>query len=370
MKIRATIFIVSLFLHFGKILFAQGNNSDLIPPQVEIAGTQLLKIHSSIVDQEYDLYINLPRFFNDTSKTFPVIYLVDAQWDFPLLNAIYGEQYYDGFLPEAISIGITWGGENPNYDDLRRRDFTPTKIRQDSFSGGAEKFLSFIKDELIPFVDSKFKTKPDERTLMGSSLGGLFTLYAMFNETDLFNHYVLTSPAIGWDDGIINSYEKKYSEEGSEIPVKLFMAIGEYEDVKGFQDFAENLEEKNYKSLEMKTRVLDGIGHSGTKAEGYTRGLQFVFEKTPFVVNHGILDKYSGSYQVNPSFKIIIYRDSEYLIAETPFNGKIILYPESEKDFYVKGQYLRVHFKDDESGKITGFRVEYFGGGETVSKIN
>ena len=107
-----------------------------------------------------------------------------------MLNAIYGEQYYDGFLPEAIIVGITWGGVNPNPDILRRRDFTPTKEGNNPVGGDAGKFLSFIKNELIPFIDSKFKTKPRDRTLMGCSLGGLFTIYALFNETGLFNRYI------------------------------------------------------------------------------------------------------------------------------------------------------------------------------------
>ncbi len=53
---------------------------------------------------------------------------------------------------------------------------------------------------------------------MGSSLGGLFTLYALFQETSLFNRYVLTSPAIGWDDGVIESYIKNYTPNKSSLP--------------------------------------------------------------------------------------------------------------------------------------------------------
>ena len=78
------------------------------PPQVEILGTQLQHLNSAIVGQEYDLYVNLPRGYRDTTKTFPVVFLVDGQWDFPLVQAIFGEQYYDGFVPAAIMVGITW----------------------------------------------------------------------------------------------------------------------------------------------------------------------------------------------------------------------------------------------------------------------
>ncbi len=364
---KILMLFVSIFFMMGSNFYAQQSNDSI--PEVKIAGTQLLKIHSSIVNQDYDLYINLPGNFDD-NKSYPVIYLLDAQWDFTLLNSIYGQEYFDGFIPAAIVVGITWGGVNPNPDLLRSRDFTPTKTMQSPISGGAEKFLSFIKKELIPFIDSRFRTKPGERTLMGSSLGGLFTLYALFNETSLFNHYVLTSPAIGWDNGIINSYEKKYAEVGSEIPVRLSMAVGGYEDVNSFQKFADNLKEKHYKGLELKTFVLDGFGHSGGKAEGYSRGLQFAFKINPLTLSDNILDQYVGTYEINPQFKIKINKEEGHLVAEEPGGTKIIVNAESEIDFYATGMYLKVHFKKDKDGNVTGFQLEQYGGGQFVKKID
>ncbi len=364
MKIKVALF-VSVFLLLGCNFYAQQSDDSI--PEVKIAGTQLLQIHSSIVNQDYDLYINLPGNF-DTSQTYPVIYLLDAQWDFPLLNAIYGQEYYDGFIPAAIVVGITWGGVNPNPDILRSRDFTPTKTMQSPMGGGAEKFLSFIKTELIPFIDSKFRTIPGERTLMGSSLGGLFTLYTMFNETSLFNHYVLTSPAIGWDNAVISSYEKKYAEEGSEIPIRLYMAIGGYEDVNSFQKYADNLKEKNYKGLELQTFVLDGFGHSGGKAEGYSRALQYVFKIKPLILSDYILDQYVGTYEINPRVKINIIKEGNNLISEIPGGGRLKLNAESETDFFVIGQYLKAHFEKDKDGKVTGFQLEQYGGKQFIKK--
>ena len=361
--------IVLFFSLFFMIRSNYAQQSDDSIPEVKIANTKSLKIHSSIINQDYDLYINLPGNF-DAGKAYPVIYLLDAQWDFTLLNAIYGQEYYDGFIPASIVVGITWGGVNPNPDILRRRDFTPSKEMWNPVGGGAEKFLSFIKKELIPFIDSKFKTKSNERTLMGCSLGGLFTLYTMFNETNLFNNYVLTSPAIGWDRGIINSYEKKYAEEGSEIPVRLSMAIGGYEDVNAFQKFADNLEKNNYKGLRMKTFVLDGFGHSGGKAEGYSRGLQFAFKINPLILSDNILNQYVGTYKVNPLVKVSIKKEDNSLVAEVPDGTKYILNAESETDFFVIGKYLRAHFIKDKDGKVTGFQEEQYASSQFVKKIN
>ncbi|HEX9934501.1 MAG TPA: alpha/beta hydrolase-fold protein, partial [bacterium] len=242
---------------------AQENEVAASPPNVSIPGTQLLHLRSAIVGQDYDLLINLPRNYRDSTKAFPVLYLLDAQWDFPLLNAIYGEQYYDGFVPDIIIVGISWGGQNPNYDYLRARDLTPTTSGNMPHSGNAPKFLGFVKNELIPFIESKYRTVRDDRALMGSSFGGLFTLYAMFHETGVFNRYVVASPALGWDNQILVRYEKDYAGKHTRLPVRLFMAMGGLEGGQGeFLQFANQLKERRYEGLDLQTRILDGIGHS------------------------------------------------------------------------------------------------------------
>jgi predicted alpha/beta superfamily hydrolase len=339
------------------------------PPRVEIPNSQLQKITSVIVGQEYDLYIHLPRNYGSKEQKYPVLYLLDAQWDFPLVAAIFGQQFYDGFLPGIVIVGITWGGKNPNHDSLRARDLTPTNAATLRQSGNAPQFLAFIKKELIPFVESQYRVT-DDRTLMGSSFGGLFTLYALFIETELFQRYVLTSPALGWNNEVIYAYEKNYAEKQSQLPVKLFMAVGEHESVSGFQKFVEHLKARNYQGLSLQTRVLENTGHSGTKAEGYTRGLQAVFARPSLKLAPAILAQYVGIYQLNPETRIMISTESDHLVAQGPDNRKMVLHAEAEKDFYIPGQYLFAHFKKDETGKITGFQLEQFSGEVFVQKIN
>jgi len=340
------------------------------PPNVEIPGTHLLKIRSAIVGQDYDLMINLPRNYRDTTRAFPVLYLLDAQWDFPLVNAVFGEQYYDGFVPEIVTVGIAWGGKNPNYDSLRVRDLTPTTIKQAPQSGKAPRFLEFIKKELIPFVESRYRTVRDDRTLMGSSLGGLFTLYALFHETGLFSRYVLTSPSLQWDNEIASSYEKSYAAKSSQLPVRLFMAMGELEPgVTGFQKFVDQIKGRNYKDLDLQSRLLEGTGHSASKAEGYSRGLQAVFTRPSLKIDPAILQSYVGKYQVTPEISVQILKENDRLALLGPEGMKFTLYAETERDFYVKGIYLFLRFQKSDAGKVTGCQVEQFQGGAFVKKV-
>jgi predicted alpha/beta superfamily hydrolase len=351
---------------------AQAQPEHSAPPQVEIRGSRLEHLTSAIVGQEYDLCVNLPRGYQDTSKAFPVIFLLDAQWDFPLLQALYGQQYYDGFIPGAIIVGITWGGVNPNHDSLRARDLTPTIVRQRSASGGAPKFLKFIKNELIPYIEQNYRAARSGRTLIGSSFGGLFTLYALFQETALFDRYVLTSPAVGWDNDVLFSFEKEYAAKNTQLPVRLFIAVGGLEGngVAETEKFAAQLKSRNYKGLELETKVLEGIGHSGSKAEGYTRGLQWVFARPTLSLSREFLGQYVGKYQVAPQVSIEIINDDGRLVMVVPGNTRIPLLAENEEKFFVKGIYLMVRFKKNEAGKVTGVEVEQYSGTTFAQKVN
>ncbi len=371
---KMVIVVLLLLLLVLRLGTAHSQGNDRAPAavhaKVEIPDSQLLKINSLIVGQEYDIYVQLPGNYSDTSKTFPVLYVLDGQWDFSLITAICGQQYYDGFVPAVIVVGITWGGTNPNYDMLRARDLTPTNVGWSPQSGGAPKFLAFIKNELIPFVESKYRAVKNDRTLIGSSYGGLFTLYAMFHETALFQRYVLTSPSLGWDNGITYTYEKNQADNKHPLPVRLFMAIGGLEGISGFQNFADRLKARNYEGLDLSTRILEGMGHSGSKAEGYTRGLQAVFARPSLTVDPSMLEQYVGMYQQNSGARMTISREDGRLVALTPDNVKRTLHAETERDFYVKGQFMFIHFKKDSAGKVVGFQVARFGGEEFVKKVN
>lgn len=364
--------LVVLLLLLVQTAQAQTHLPDAVstPPRVEIAGTQWLHLFSAITNKEYDLYINLPRGYGDSTRTFPVLFLLDAQWDFPLVQAIYGEQYYDGFIPEMVIVGITWGGKNPDYDKLRAHDLTPTDVSRDGSCGNAPKFLSFLVKELIPYVEGKFRIKPNDRTLMGSSLGGLFTLYTMFQEPGIFTRYVLTSPALQWDGGMIYSLHKSYADQHKELDAKLFMGIGEYETVMEFQNFADELRAKDYKKLQLETKVIAGMGHSGGKAEGYTRGLQSVFARPSVHIDPSILAAYTGEYRIDAQYKLTLAQENGKLFVLLPDGSRIPVHAESNVDFYVTGSFLNFRIEKDQAGQAIGFTLTQYDGTRFCKREN
>lgn len=131
-----------------------------------------------------------------------------------------------------------------------------------------------MKTELFPYIDSNFKTDKENRTLMGCSLGGLFTLYTMFTHTDVFSGYVAASPAVTWDSSVLYQFEKTFAQKAIAKPIKLFMTVGDVEIGKEtFEKFSAFILDKKYPNLKATSKVLENTGHSGTKSETYTRGL-------------------------------------------------------------------------------------------------
>lgn len=358
-------FPVLIFASLLAVTFYHAANAQTLP-RAEIPGTQVLTYTSSVVaGQEYQLFINLPRnYARDTTKAYPVLYLLDGQYDFPLFTGIYGNQYYDGFVPEVITVGITWGGKNPDAGVLRGRDFTPTEIKQMP-SGGGPRFLAFIKTELIPFIKSKYRVT-DDRTLTGSSYGGLFTLYALYTEPSLFRRYILTSPATDWDKAVLRTWETKYEATGSASPTRLFMGRGELEDPNPeFQKLADRL--KKVKNLEVYTTIFANTGHAGTKPEGYSRGLQWVFKRPSIQLAPAILSKYAGAYTLGNDTVHLAAKNGA-LVAVSKFND-FVLQAESENSFYHDGAYLKGHFEMDKAGKVTGFALEQFNGAVFYKRV-
>jgi predicted alpha/beta superfamily hydrolase len=339
--------------------------------QVNIPNSEIRKITSAIViGQEYELQIMLPAGYNTGNKKYPVLYLMDSQWDFPLVTALYGQQYFDGFIPPMIIVGVTWGGIHPNADSLRARDYTPINEKRTRQSGGADRFLSFMKNELFPFIETNYNADKNDRTLMGCSLGGLFTLYTLFTQPGSFQRYVAASPAIGWDNEVIYQYEKKYLENRSNPSAKLFMCIGGVErNVPGYEKFYKFLANRSYPSLDIQSKILENIGHSGTKGEGYEKGMQFVFERPSIRLSPTQLQKYTGSYKTINGNTIDIKIEKNLPVVYFGIANKYVLISANENDFYSTAEFLNIHFQRDNEGSISGFQLERYGGSENVVRV-
>lgn len=248
-----------------------------------LKNTHLIQLTAKNTGVAYELVITLPSSYaSSPDKDYPVLYYVDAYWDAPLVNAVYGGLVYDAFAPEFIMVGLSYPGENVNYDQERLRDLTPTTVKSRSeTSGGAPAFLQFIKESVIPLIEKSYRADKTQRALAGSSLGGLFTLYAMYKEPGAFKRYIAISPAADWDNGYIKTLDAAYAKQNKQLNARLFLSYstGEY---KPFGDpiaaFQQQIKTRDYKGLQLMNYVMHDVRHAGVKPDGYVRGLMWAWK--------------------------------------------------------------------------------------------
>jgi predicted alpha/beta superfamily hydrolase len=104
-----------------------------------------------------------------------------------------------GVIRPVIVVGI------PNTE--RRRDLTgPTRVAADSAIaprvGGSAPFRRFLRDELMPSVQARYRTT-EERAIIGESLAGLFIVETFLVEPALFDHYIALDPSVWWNNGAL-----------------------------------------------------------------------------------------------------------------------------------------------------------------------
>jgi len=285
MKPVTQVFAILLCLFTVRVSVVSGQEpSETRPqtfPRVTIPDSQVRTIRSTSTGRDYDLYIHLPSdYAQDKNTKYPVLYILDGQWDFKLMDAVLGGLVYDKFVPQMILVGITYSGENADYGSLRAMDDTPTAVEQVKGSGDGPKFLKFLKTELIPFIEANYRGDSSRRVLQGSSYAGLFTLYALFADPGLFSAYMAGSPAVNYADEYTFKQEAEYAHTHKELPVKLFLAVGGSEGLTApVQEFMRAIQSRRYKGLKIETRVIEGERHSGTKPELFNRGLRFLFSE-------------------------------------------------------------------------------------------
>jgi predicted alpha/beta superfamily hydrolase len=304
MKKPSLLFLLILLplggiFHIGAIkCFAQtdesspsaGQNADAALPKVTLENTELKQLHSKQVNIGYKLYISLPKGYKESQKSYPVVYLLDADYSFAIAKNIADHLSERNNLAELIFVGIAY--ENPaEYRLDRTRDYTPTRSmiggygpEYQKYSGGGEKFKAFLRDELVPFIDANYRTTA-ERTLVGHSYGGLFGCWVAFTTPELFSNYILVSPSLWYDNWLMFRLEEKFavSRNDKELPVKLFLSVGsrevnsQWNMVEDLEKFYGQITARDYSRLAIQMMVFDDETHNSIFPSALTRGLRFIY---------------------------------------------------------------------------------------------
>ena len=252
-------------------------------PQVGITGSEVREFQSAITGETYFIYVGLPRSYSDSVEMYPTLYIMDADGSFGTCTEISRLLALGKEVPEIIIVGIAYGVSFKEYLYNRQRDYTPTAVNEYDGSGGGEKFLRVIQEELFPFVETQYRVNKSERAICGFSYGGLFVLYTLFHKPEIFNGYIAGSPSFYWDNEIIFKYEQKYFEKSSNLPVRLFMSAGSLENQDAYihplNQFTQILKSRGYSGLELKSMILKDETHYSSFGNTFTKGLKWLYTK-------------------------------------------------------------------------------------------
>ena len=256
------------------------------PRRYSIESSEVVELSSRETGRDYRLLIGLPPSFAEhPERHYPALYLTDGQWDFSLVEMLSGGLRYDQVAPEYVIVAITYGGDKPDYERLRREDYTPTRPAPsgtDAPSGGdAPKFLAFIEGSVIPLVEQRYRADPAHRVLSGHSLGGLFALYALFERPELFEAVLSLSPAVGWDNRYLFDRERSFHAAHPRLDKRVWLSVGDSEwpqFTQAAQEFFKQFQSSAYQGITLQTRVVEGEAHAGVKPESYNRAIRFAFQ--------------------------------------------------------------------------------------------
>jgi predicted alpha/beta superfamily hydrolase len=198
------------------------------PPPLEEPKVIETKIHSAVLSEDRSVIIHLPRNYSkDASQRLPVMYVLDGtsqdQHTADKVNVLSDA----GLIPKAIVVGL------PNTSGNRERDQTPPYMRRNvddekSPYGAGDKFLTFIEKELIPFIDSNYRTS-SYRTLSGNSRGGLFVWYSLMEKPKLFQARFCYSAPVWRFENLMVTKVAEFVRSATDLSGFLYMSVGEKE---------------------------------------------------------------------------------------------------------------------------------------------
>ena len=259
-----------------------------------LTGTQVWSVPDPVSGRDYEVFVSLPASYEaEPNRRYPVLYVTDADYAFPIIRQIARRVNLDGpVIEEFILVGLSYA-KGDGGADSRRRDYTPTpngpRNSAGSVHGGGAAYQTYLKTQALPFIEQNFRTDPARRVLLGHSYGALLGSQIMFTDPAMFSGYVLGSPSFWFDKRHMMKMEADYARSHRDLPAEVFMYVGGFEgpgptprhstdtDMVGDMHTMERLlKSRAYPGLTIQSTVLQDEDHLTVAPVGFTRALMAV----------------------------------------------------------------------------------------------
>ncbi|NJB69928.1 putative alpha/beta superfamily hydrolase [Saonia flava] len=264
---KQIIFLVASCF-FGLGVLAQEENS-----KITIGINHTIK--SSILNQNRTIQIYVPENYENSKKSYPVLYILDGQWYFLSGVAVQKALRTPGAIPEMIVVGIH------NSNPLRRTLFDDEK----------GKFTNFLKNEVTQYIDSNYRTTK-ERVIFGWEAAAYYISELILKEKEFYSGAIITNGGYASED-LVKGFT-------SDKNMYLFMANSRKDIyyISSTDAFHEILKNNNPKNLIWKYELFNEEVHETLAHLALFKGLKYyyhnydspVFESIQHYIDMGGID--------------------------------------------------------------------------------
>jgi predicted alpha/beta superfamily hydrolase len=259
---QTALTLMLLVLSFQSIAFA--NTAKNVP----ITVGELFTLPSKVLEQERSFQVYLPASYHQSTQKYPVLYVLDGQKFFTNAVAIQQSLGSPDTLPEMIVVGI-----------VNKR-----RIRRTLLGDEEEKFQQYLSDEVLPFIDSQYRTS-QERILFGWEMGAYFASSYFFHEQQLFSGAIVSNGANVSDEKLrqfnkLNKTKNKY--------LYITNSIQDIYTIQGSEELSEQLSSQVNVNLNWKYQKFNNENHSSLAYVSMYEGLKYYFHNYDLLRFHSI----------------------------------------------------------------------------------
>lgn len=232
-------------------------------------------IFSNVLHENRVLDIRLPvGYEEDSAERYDVVYILDGEWNTNIFSFIHRFAMEDEFVPPVILVSL------PNtYIDgqnMRDRDFLPLEMKDNERAGGADAFIDFLKNEVMPYIDENYSTSR-VNGLYGHSYGGVFSMYVLLSEPDIFENYYCTDPPLGWENGYLKKLAGEVFDRNPILEKKLWIAgTSNNSSINNMNKF---LKKNAPEKFIWQTATYHNEKHNSVRLKGIYDGIKFCYKQ-------------------------------------------------------------------------------------------
>ncbi|MGH8032927.1 MAG: alpha/beta hydrolase [Luteimonas sp.] len=274
--------------------------ADNAPPQapraLELANTTVHDLPDPRTGRHYELWVDVPASYAKSEKPYPVVFVTDAGYSFPLVRSIRNLLGQRGRnIEDFILVGLP-PQQGLTSKESRSRDYTPSNPlgkpgrKASDYSaphyGEAAAYRDYIEQQVFALIARHYRADMNRKVFAGHSLGGLFGSYVLLTKPEMFQSYILGSPSLWFDKREILKYEDVYARDHRDLRARAMMYTGMYETIKpgpryfkesdlvgDMQAFERRLKARGYPNLWVGSQVIADEDHLTVFPALISRGL-------------------------------------------------------------------------------------------------